>query len=118
MESDNGYDNFCKVAGYKADSLWGTLEFALYLGFKSINLWALGYPHMDDKAPEETLDKVRAFEGPNGPTMIKAYMARRFSWRGRLSAAWRKPLYAAGLVILLVLCLGRSTFNERGMTGG
>ncbi len=114
MSNDNGFDNFCEVAGYRSDSLRAVFEFSLYTGFEGINLWSLGYPYTNNPREQETVrvgDKVRAFEGPHGHTMIRAYLAKRRSFTGRLNALWRKPLHVAGFGVVLVACMFRGTWN-------
>lgn len=112
MESDgNGYENFCKVTGRNPDTLRSVLEFSLYLGFAGINLWAMDYPNTSnvrDVTPKSVADKLTAFEGPHHHTIIKAYLAKRHSWQGRLDAAWRKPCYLIGFFAVLAACCVRS----------
>lgn len=108
----SGYDNFCEVAGYNPDKVLSIFEFSLYTGFAGINVWMLGYPDTDSRAknmPPEVIHRVEAFEGPHARTMIKAYLAKRRSFTGRLDAMWRKPVHIAGFWVLLLMCMFRRT---------
>lgn len=109
--NEHGFDNFCRVTGRNNESLFAAFEFSLYLGFASINPWALNYPS-GLGAPDWVMEKIKIFEGPNGETMIKAWLARRNSWRGRLKAWVLKPAYVIGFFVLLFASSARDWWRS------
>ncbi len=110
--SANGYDVFCDVTGYNRESLRACFEFSMYTGFDGINVWKLGYPDGEAQISDAVSDRIKMFEGPNGPTMVKAYLAKRNSLSGRLSALWRKPIYVTAFMLLVVACLIRNAWRS------
>ena len=112
------FEKFSKAMDFPEDpnldkpmAWWNiVLEYSIFMGIVVLD------PDMDDPAEWEVksrymdgvIQRVEAYTGPHGDTLMKAYMAKRYSWPGKLIAPFHKAIHA----VFLLYTIGRAIWHE------
>lgn len=96
----NAFNVFCKVQGFDCGQMTNCYEFSMFIGFRLLNIFK--YINNDeDLIVDPDINRViDALNGPHGEVVVRVWMAKRYSFSGRLKACWKKPAHRMGLMCI------------------
>lgn len=106
----NAYDVFCRVQGFAPDKMTNCYEFSMFLGFSLLNQFRYIDNDTGIIVKPGVNRVVDALNGPHSETVVRVWMAKRYSFTGRLKAFWKKPMHRMGF-----MCISFAAFVKESL---
>lgn len=102
---------FCKVQGLDPDRMANCYEFSMFIGFRLLNVFRYINNDKDLIAHPNINRTIDALNGPHGEVVVRVWMARRYSFLGKLKACCKKPTHRLGFMCISFAVIIQESFQ-------